>query len=203
MFMDFIPKNDGKIIETALNNFDNVDIGDLIDALESFDCRKYPASNNIRSLIEEIAHKEIVQKPKFVTDCWRNVFQSKLQLDFKTISKIYEEMRPTIGKVLKALDFPDTLDLKEQLVAGYLKKFIKTLDDKDVQNFLRFCTGSNLSCDRKIKIEFTRLTGFQRRPTSRTCNNVLYLPSTYETPTELSEEFMTIFRGNFWDMDYI
>ncbi|CAC5424872.1 unnamed protein product [Mytilus coruscus] len=153
-FFRFVPKTDKVALEKAFNHFQDSDLGDLIDVLETYDCKRYPSQDNIKNIIQEIAHKEIIQQPKFVTDCWKSVFQKRLHLNQETLSKMYLEMCPTVNKILKSLTFPESLDLKGQVTAGYLKNFVKRLDDKHVNNFMRFCTGANLSSD-MILVEFT------------------------------------------------
>ncbi|XP_071178721.1 uncharacterized protein [Mytilus edulis] len=201
-FFRFVPKTDRVALEKAFNHFQDSDLGDLIDVLETYDCKKYPSQDNIKNIIQEIAHKEIIQQPKFVTDCWKSVFQTRLHWNQETLSKMYLEMCPTVNKILKSLTFPESLDLKGQVTAGYLKKFVKGLDDKDVHSFMRFCTGANLSCD-IILVEFTKLSGLQRRPTAQTCGNILRLPTSYESAADLREDFLNIFERRVWDMDYV
>ncbi|XP_071173910.1 uncharacterized protein [Mytilus edulis] len=200
-FLQYIPYPDKVTIQYALEGF-NVEIGELIDVLEVYNCKKYPNAENIKRLIEEIAHKEILQEPKFVIECWKDIFRNKLSVNRKELVQLYENKNPTVAKVLKLLKFPDVLELKEQIVAGYLKKFIKSLDEKGLQNFMRFCTGSNLMCY-QLNVAFSMLSGFERRPTAQTCGNMLQLPSCYESVADLREDFMNIFKTNMWEMDYV
>ena len=51
---------------------------ELLDLLEQFGCRKFPTRENIMSLILEVAHKEIIQKPQYMADCWDGVFKEAL-----------------------------------------------------------------------------------------------------------------------------
>ena len=41
---------------------------EFVDLLDRFECRKIPTKENATSLILEVAHKEIVQKPQYIAD---------------------------------------------------------------------------------------------------------------------------------------
>ena len=47
---------------------------DALDFLSSFQCFKVPSKQNIRSIILGLVHKELVQKPSYVADCWSRIF---------------------------------------------------------------------------------------------------------------------------------
>lgn len=62
------------VLRSAMDSFKDVDSEKLCDILSSHDCLKLPTSENIRGIIKEISHKEILQEPKFVIECWKPVF---------------------------------------------------------------------------------------------------------------------------------
>ncbi|KAL3866442.1 hypothetical protein ACJMK2_043738 [Sinanodonta woodiana] len=183
-FLGFIPVSERTIIQAALDNFELVNMNDLLEVLESHECKKLPTPANIQSIIEEIAHKEILQEPRFVIESWRKVFGTNLEIDQNELCDIFIEKQPTVNKILNALNFPDVMDCGQQSTANYLKRFVKGLDKKGMENFLLFCTGSNLMSE-KITVEFTRLYGFERRPVAHTCGSILQMPSTYETFSDM------------------
>ena len=49
---------------------------ELLDVLKIYDCRARVKPENIEVIIQEIAHKELIQKPQYVTDCWKEVLQA-------------------------------------------------------------------------------------------------------------------------------
>ena len=84
------------------------------------------------------------------------------------------------------------------------KNFCWKLEPKDLQNFLRFVTGSSVMINEKICVEFNGIEGLLKVPTSRTCNCVLALPSTYLTYPEFEDEFLAVLRSEVaWPMDII
>ncbi|KAL3886532.1 hypothetical protein ACJMK2_026517 [Sinanodonta woodiana] len=94
------------------------------------------------------------------------------------------------------------MDCSQQSTANYLKRFVKGFDKKGMENFLQFCTDSNLISE-KITVEFTRLYGFERRPVAHTCGNILQMSSTYETFSDMREEFENVLSSNVWEMSFV
>ena len=77
----YIAKNEEEVISEALegNVGDCTDASELLDVLDRLGCRKLPTRENVRSLILEVAHKEIVQKAQYVPDSWRDLLQMSLK----------------------------------------------------------------------------------------------------------------------------
>lgn len=48
--------------------FDEEIFEDLIYLLDRFSCKQRPTKENLQGLLNNIAHKEFVQKPKYATD---------------------------------------------------------------------------------------------------------------------------------------
>lgn len=74
-----------------MDSFKNVDFEELCDILSSQDCLKLPTSENIRGIIKKISHKEILQEPQFVIECWKPVFQTALHITRSKLDEIYEK----------------------------------------------------------------------------------------------------------------
>lgn len=109
---------------------------------------------------------------------------------------------PTVTKLLQLMKFPSDMDFIQQTTANHLKRFVRSLDKQSLEAFIRFCTGSNiLGAD--ISIEFNKMSGFGRRPTARTCGCVISIPTTYDSFTEMREEFNNILSSNVWEMGYV
>ena len=79
------------------------------------------SQENIRKVIQEIAHKEIIQKPQYVTDCWKNNVQPLTQT-FPTPNSLtdkHEQVKPSVSKITKCIQsFPQSDAEREYL--GYL-----------------------------------------------------------------------------------
>ena len=54
-----------------------------------------------------------------------------------------------------------------------------------------------------IKVLYSELDEFQKRPTSHTCSNVLEVPKSYDSFVELRHEFNAVLDSGVWVMDII
>ena len=61
--------------------------------------------------------------------------------------------------------------------------------DKLSQFFFSFLTGSNIITCESILLRFSLVQGAGRRPIITTCDPIIELPSTYQSYSELAEEF--------------
>lgn len=201
-FWKFVSTADKDVLQQAYEDFSSVDLDDLLESLDTYDCRRSPNAESIKSILLEIAHTILVQKPTFVSNCI-GTDMLHANLDRIKIEDIYEELKPTAKKVISLLHFPDALTTVESDVARHLKRYIKDIDAEKLGLFLRFCSGSNLLTVEKISVEFTSLTGYQRRPIAHTCGCVLELPRTYESFIDFRYEFDNILSQNIWIMDIV
>jgi hypothetical protein len=210
-FKRYIAKDEEVVISEALQgnlgdkgeDEENDEENDLLSLLGRFDCRKRVTESNVKSIISEIAHKEIIQKAKYVVDAWSVVLRNHLKKKVPTIStlfEIYSKVEPTNKKVLGLLK-ASPANHAEQASLDYLKRFVRGLDSTVLKSFLRFVTGSDVICVKGIKVLFTLLDGFERRPIARTCGSVLELPSTYSSFPELRGEFTPILNQLKWQND--
>lgn len=106
---------------------------------------------------------------------------------------------PTIKKLLQLMKFPSDMNFIQQTTANHLKRLVRSFDKQSLEAFIRFCTGSNI-LGAELSIEFNKMSGFGRRPTARTCGCVLSIPTTYDSFTEMREEFNNILSINVWEM---
>ncbi len=66
---------------------------DVLDFLEMWGCHKAPTAENIDSVILEIVHQELIQKPKYIANCWSPILkllQSNQDPSFQTVEAIAE-----------------------------------------------------------------------------------------------------------------
>ena len=208
-FMQYVSADERRIIEKCLSgdlNFESEnEFEELLDVLKIYDCRSRVTQENIRKVIQEIAHKEIIQKPQYVTDCWKNIVQPLTQI-FPTpnsLTDMYEQVKPSVSKITKCIQsFPQSDAERECL--GYLRRYIRGLDTPEkLATFVRFVSGSELMLFEGIQVTFTDLSGLERRPIALTCNTLLQLPSSYQSFPELREEFNHILMANNWEMDIV
>lgn len=165
---------------------------DVLEFLSNYKCFRNPSKTNIKQIMSEIAHQEIVQKPRYILNCWSSILQClKIFPDFQsidTLNKMYDTKKPTTRKVIKLIESSPATDQERQCI-DYLKKYIRSLQGNMLSLFLQFVTGSDVIGSQGIQVSFTVLDGTARRPVVHTCGPLLEIPSTYQSYSELSEEF--------------
>ncbi|XP_028517850.1 uncharacterized protein LOC114576047 [Exaiptasia diaphana] len=174
------------------------DDNDDLDFLGNYKCYKLLSKENAQAIMSELAHQELIQRQRYIAQAWLQPLTSlKNKQVFKTpedIESLCEARRPTTKKVIKALQATPSNEAERQSLQ-FLKKFIRSLDVKSLEAFLKFTTGSfTMMGEVGLSISFTTLEGFARRPIAHTCGPSLELPCTYQSYPELVEEFTAILR---------
>jgi hypothetical protein len=155
-----------------------------------------------------MAHKELIQEPKYAMDAMADTARERLQMllpDAEALHVMYSTKAPTTRKVIKLLECQTESDMtKEQSDSlGYLKRFIKGLDDATLKKFLRYFTGADMICVPSIEVSFNRMVGFGRAPQAHTCGPLIELPSTYGSYPELRQEIQALLDANYLKMDIV
>lgn len=180
-FINQISGDDADVLNKCLAIFpqDEDEFDELLGILDSFGCKIQPSVDTIENLIEELAHKEIIQKPQFIIGCWRPVVQGLF--DEGTYRKFMEDARPTAKNILKGLVSSTDLsmDTEKKTTFDFLKKYLKETDNKNRSLFLRFCTGSNI-VNKTIIVDFKKSHALSRSPIGHVCGCCLELPYPYE-----------------------
>lgn len=192
-FLKYVSNSEADVIQKAFSKSIGVDDEDLLDFLSAFDCKRQVTEENLKEVVVEIAHKELIQKPKYVSDCWLDILSPiKSFISSKeSLCQIYESLYPTPSKICRLLH-ANPINPAESEAVSYLKRWIKGLDENSLTKFLRICTGSDVILCEEIGITFTLLTGVTRRPIFHTCGCVIELPSTYEGFCDFREEWCNI-----------
>ena len=203
----YLSDTDRSVVDKALMgaDLDDDEMDDFIDLLSRVNCHSVPANDETRPMIINIAHKELIQQPKYALDAMTCVAGQALKSMFpqqEILHEMYTSKTPSTRKVIKLLNCsPQT---REQAAAlSYLKQFIKGLDDRMLKKFMRHVTGSEFICIEQIEISFNQMRGFARAPIFHTCGPLLELPSTYGSYPELRYEFMHILDANYMNMDIV
>lgn len=192
-FMKYVSKTEAHLIERVLTNSLSTDDEEVVDFLSAFECKRLVTEANFREVVIEIAHKELVQKPRYACDCWWDVlYQLKsFVTSVGALFEIYQSLYPTAAKLCKLIK-ADPQNSAERESLSYLKRWIKGLDENALAKFLRFSTGSDVILCEAITITFTSLAGKGRRPIFHTCGLVIELPSTYDDFCDFREEWCGI-----------
>ncbi|XP_078799413.1 uncharacterized protein LOC144990249 isoform X2 [Oryzias latipes] len=202
-FLQFVSNQEREVLMQALSDISAVDWDDLVEVLDSYGCRRRITAETFPTILSEIAHKELVQKPMFVIDCWREITLQHLSLTPVALTRLFSDLQPNSKKVCQLLKFPVDLTQNQKEVGNYLKRFIRELDEIKLQKFLRFCTGSDLVITDSIFVEFQAMTEFTRRPIGHTCGKILEIADSYENFPDFRSEFNAVLESNIWVMDIV
>ena len=206
-FKSYVSLDESKVLDKALgNDFDPKD-EDLLDLLSYFKCYKSPAKTNIFNIVHELAHQELVQKPRYMVDCLVPIMNRMgIYTPFQTmedLQKLYNEKKPAAKRLISLLSANPTPGA-EQNSLEHFKRFVKSLNGSDLGGLLQFLTGSNIILCETIAVTFTTLEGKSRRPIVHTCGPSLELPSTYQCYNELAEEFTALLNAkDSWSFNIV
>ena len=80
---------------------------EVIDVFVAYECRKVPTPSNFDQLVKEIAHSELIQRPKHIRDQWKEVVTPLKELmDFSSVQdfeRFFTSIQPTSKKVARCI----------------------------------------------------------------------------------------------------
>lgn len=206
-FARFLSESERASLEKALQGNIAEDVEeDLLDIFSRMGSRCLPSKDNLRTAILTMAHKALLQEPKFIIDCFHNIIHSCLPtcITKDSIMGLYESKKPTNKKVVQMIKpSADSLNPQEQEALNHLIRYVRSIDQRKLEIFLRFCTGSTVLCRDRIEVTFNALSGLSRRPVAHTCGAVLELPCTYRSYPEFRKEFDSVLSGDCFTMDIV
>ena len=208
-YMNFLPEMDRILIEDARRDFAAIDTDDIIEVLGRHDAKTIINAQNLEGVLTEMAHKDLIQVPSFVSQCWEKSMRN-LNITSQQLTDIYKSLKPKTRSVLKSLKFPDVNDHEQQMAISHLKEFIRELDSTTLGLFLRFCTGSDLQIRSEITVRIIPSDGqnpgsLSRTPKAHTCGSVIEIPASYgkEPYVLFKSEFYTLLQNRYWQMDFV
>ncbi|KAG2470267.1 CHD4 protein, partial [Polypterus senegalus] len=202
-FLQFISVQEQEILKQALKDFSSVELDDILDVLDNYDCRIRASPDTLPAVLRESAHKQLVQKPMFVTDSWRDIIQHHIALNYDQLNKMYTDCKPTSKKVSKMLKFPVIMTPKQKEIEHHIRGYIREVDEVELCKFLRFCTGSDLIVSENITVAFVPMPSFTRQPIGRTCGMIPQLSDSYDNIPDFHAEFNDVLESNIWVMNIV
>lgn len=73
---------------------------------------------NISELLYDIGHKEMIQRPKYIIDCWGKYLNC--QIENETLKEIYDKCKPDSKKLIDMLEYEDTSEESKKIM-NFLK----------------------------------------------------------------------------------
>ncbi|XP_060774037.1 uncharacterized protein LOC132884236 [Neoarius graeffei] len=205
-FFNFLPPVERSAVEKALQGtMEESDEEDLLDLFTRMGSHFLPPKNRMQTAIETMAHKAILQEPKYIIDCFSTPMEfCSINCQTKEVYCLCMRQRRPQAKVSQLLETTNmVLSQREQATFNHLQRYIKNADQTKAEKILRFCTGSSVMCVDKIMVCFNAETGLNRRPVAHTCGATLEVPCTYSSYPEFRTEFDNILSSNYFQMDIL
>ena len=130
-FKNYVSLEEKENIDDILQNFEEGN-AELLELLGFYNCFKKPTKENLSIVLQELAHQEIVQKPRYIANCFMEVMSASKSI-FDTIEQLeefYQSQLPTANKVINALKCELRIDA-EKAVFNHLTRYVKSLS-KDI-----------------------------------------------------------------------
>ena len=116
-FKLYITADEREVFDRCLSEDFESNDEDVLDFLSSYKCFRKPIPQNIKVIFVELAHQEIIQKPRYIAECWTPVLSilkehnSFSKVD--SIRKLCLDSKPTAKKVIKSLVATPKVKLRE------------------------------------------------------------------------------------------
>lgn len=95
-FLNYISKEERKVLELALQSFGSVDKDELMEVLDAHDCHYIASEDTVARLISQLGHKTLIQTPKYVIECWKPILKTLADTLYPhRLLEIMEEKVPT------------------------------------------------------------------------------------------------------------
>ena len=75
-FREYIAAEDREVLDACLSDAFDLDDKDILEFLSTFKCFRMPSKDNIQKIILELAHQELIQKPRYVVNSWAPIVNS-------------------------------------------------------------------------------------------------------------------------------
>ncbi|XP_016117107.1 uncharacterized protein [Sinocyclocheilus grahami] len=97
-FLKFVPESERAVFEAWQSDFNTVDNEELLEVLDGHSCRKTPTEDNAEEILQELAHKKLIQEPAYVIEQWASILSTAIS-HLDEISSVYENLQPTESDV--------------------------------------------------------------------------------------------------------
>ena len=122
--------------------FENDD-DEILDFLGNYKTFKMPTKENVHGILAELAHQELIQRPRNIAQCWAPVLsQLKDHVEFsscESLAKFYQENMPTAKKVVKIIESRPTNDADS--VSRFLEEVYQIVGHACPGNFFKIHHG--------------------------------------------------------------
>lgn len=186
-YIEYLGPYEGGKLEEVLSssNIDEEATEFILELEDRLGMRIPPKVSTVKKIALQMASNELLQLPMHTMgkvkegmlasdlgkQLWQNITKEDLDL-------IYEKQRPTPSKVASLLTLQsEDISKEENKVFGFLKRYVKSSDQRKCEQLLRFCTASATIVVEKIAVSFFKSVSLEPLPIAHTCGAVLEMPS--------------------------
>ena len=72
-FLSYIGKDEAETLRKCTEGELDANDDEVLEVLSSYKCYKNPTKENVKLTITQLAHQELVQKPKYISNCWKPI----------------------------------------------------------------------------------------------------------------------------------
>lgn len=102
--METIPSEEKQVAEQTIKDFKSVSATEeWLDFLEAHDVKIFVTEANVQKTLLEVAHKELIQDPAYIAECWNNVLK-ELKMPPGGLDEAFSSLTPTSRKVIAMLE---------------------------------------------------------------------------------------------------
>ncbi|CAB4011261.1 Hypothetical predicted protein [Paramuricea clavata] len=116
-FKEYIPAEDQEVLEECFGDSFDKDNKEVTDFMSSFKCFRAVSRENIQEVIYELAHQELIQKPRYISNCWAPLLRTLQQhSDFQTFESLkdfYKSKSPTAKKIIRLFQAEPSNDAEQ------------------------------------------------------------------------------------------
>ena len=186
-FFEFVSDYDSLQLKRVMDEVNPTDVFSeqshhyLMEFLSEFEVQTNPRPSNIRDIITRVAKTELLSKPSLALDIIGKGLQDHNNLwedcGKDDVFHLYDKLAISPGIIASLLTVDEyNLTKEKQKVFTYLKKYVRSLNNKDICLFTRFTTGSSMNLVKEIKVVFHGTEGIPYI-TAHTCSAIIDLPS--------------------------
>ena len=101
-FKNYVSIEEKENIQEMLSNFEE-DHAELLELLSLYNCYRRPTKDNLHAIIIELAHQEIVQKPRYIANCFMEVMRANTRENFLAQRNIWNSFTKDMHQLRKKL----------------------------------------------------------------------------------------------------
>jgi len=157
----------------------------LVDFLSEFGVTKMPNANNLEGILVSVARTELWNKAVMAADAMKQGLCEGVHKELwlpstkQLVFELYSSLNVTTDKVLSqiSVDNPNAMTKGQQTVYMYFRRYVRSLNEKELACLLRYVTGSSTLAVSSIKVVFHAQLGNLPHVTVHACSGVVDLPS--------------------------